>query len=1242
MKKTLPLLCLVLFFGVLMNCGRLAAEDAPYEPLAFTVSTNEAGPVKVQLAPMELITELNVVQTLNATLSSAADAPLSAALEFYSCDTIAPVLDGKNVKKVTRTVEIPAGGSLETAFQFQALEGTYSAHYPLHVKCRFTTPDGKTHEAHAVRVIETKVPQVKEADSKTVVKIGGVSLIGKSFFPWRTLDDQTFLLPNFTGSDPDSRAAYNTSSYKGRRCISSHPPYMPRGGSLFAAYEVQLPNEPGLSMNYGACVREVFPPEPPTDGVTFRFWASEKKYDSRGEIIPQEKTLLEEFHTASTNWVDRSFPLEKFAGKAIKLIVEVNPGPKNNTTCDGCFLSGLTINTGRGKSLAASDAPAGKPFTLALSKKYSAVITPGPNGLLDGKISIGDPAKPESFVTFNGISFTVGSQMVNSTGAKFTELPKLTTDPKDPNRLRFTATLLTNDQEFPILIEVYPENGMLVLDVPKSNPAELRYFQLGGSDQSLKRIYWGHGFVAENPGAFRKGMGGHDLAASHIGMDYPNGTSICLGASCAPVAMVVDGEKNLCTLEMANSFKLALVPASGGAFNAAIKYRKNNSWLPKTAPGVERKRGRLTFDVWGGRYAKDAEDVSKAVQYGVNDALFLKHVWQVWGYDVRLPDIWNENPDQPRVLPGLGTYEELKELAETCANAGIPFGVHDNYIDFYPDAEGFSYDLIDFNADGKPRKAWINHGAKAQSYQWRPDLFKPFLVRNLELDRKYLPTMDAYFVDVFTSANVYDYWDREGNFHSMTQTAECWKDCFRTISAALSHTKNGKVEEGITASEAGSDGLLGGISGADCQWMLIDNRKGGTWRQYVPCDDWARTPWFASVNHTNFSRHGAGYSSRYQAYRDPALHNSMSDDYISSEMLGGLDLMVEAGAVFAGSVRKHYLAQHVKRAQADQEISSVEFVEDCLAHQCVTWTNGMKVYVNQAETDWAVAGAVLPQYGFVVLDAEGKIISAIVRNPKDQEEIVEYSVRADGSFYLNGRGKSITDLLQIIPTMKSARVSEDGKKFEVVTNWHTIAPAPKELAIFAHVFEPHRGYGFTPTGWYDGYHCPIPTTQWGTSDETRDLETGADHWFHVPDGQRNGKYQVMVGLYDSKGSGRRFPLMGENAQEGRYAVAEFEVKDGKVVSEIKPVPITESPERYRSIMGNKTPFAFQGVMTLGSVYVKPTAKGLEILPLPPMEEFDVTLDRPVKRVTCDGQDVPVKDGTFRVKVGDAKIYQVEF
>lgn len=1253
MKRILPVIsalwALAFVAGFcLLNVASAAPAEEPYKPLAFTVHTQTTGPVTVKLAPMDVISELNAVQTLPVTVSSTADAPIAAKLVFYSCDTITPVEDGADVKSVTKTIEIPARGNVETSFSFKMLEGTYSAHYPLHVKCLFAGADHEM-EVHAVRVIETKVVQTKTRETKTVVKIGGVSLVGKAFKASRTLDGQTIPMPEFDGSDPESHCGYYFGNYStggdARICYVSHPPYAPHGGSFFAEYEVQLPNEPGLSMSYGACVRKVFAPEPPTDGVTFRFWA---KDPAEGESA--SRVLLDEIHTLSTEWVDRTFSLEKFAGKTVILVAEINPGPKNHTTCDGCFLSGLTINSARGVKLApemadSAEAAAQKTYRLTLDSEFVADIQSGPNGLLDAKISIGNPAKPESFVSFSGINLAVGSQGLNSTSAVFTKAPTL--KKMKSGKLVFTCTLLSKDEEFPIQIDVYAENGMLIFDVPKTNPVELRGFTFRPASKPAKRVYWGHGFVAENPKDFRIGMGGHDLAASHVGIDF-DGLSLVMGASNAPVCFQCDGEQNFYSLEMSSWFKLALVPDSRNAFNAAIKYRKQNTWLPRTAPGVERKRGRLTYDVWGGAYAQNTEEIKKSIQYGVTDSLFVKHVWQCWGYDVRLPDIWNTNPDAPNsVLPSLGTYEELRELAETCAANKIPFGVHDNYIDYYPDAEDFSYDYIDFHANGTPRKAWINHGAGVQSYQWRPDLFKPFLERNLALDRKYLPTMDAYFVDVFTSANVYDYYDREGNFHPMTQTAECWKDAFETMSAGLSHTVDGKNVPAITMSEAGADGLLGSITGADCQWMLIDSERGGSWRRYVPCDYWSRTPWFAAVNHTNFSRHGVGYADRYCALRNRLLHDTQSDDYISSEILGGVDLMVDAGTIFAGSVRKNYLAQHVVRSLADQEIAGVEFVDDELRHQCVTWSNGTKVFVNRGEGTWKVADYLVPKYGYVVFDASGKCLSGIVRNPACESEIVEFANRPDGSCYFNGRGRAKANLLPIQPTMKSAKVLEDGKAFEVVTNWKCDAPTPKPLGIFAHVYEPYRGYGFSPTGWYDGYSCDVPTDQWGTSEATRNVETGAGHVFRVPETARNGKYQVMVGLWDAKsGRGERYQLMGEYAQQERYAVAEFEVRDGKIVSEIKPVAITESMEDFSRLTGNKTAFTMNGVSTLGAVCVKPIENGLEILPLPPESEFDVTVTRPVKRVLCDGKDVEFKSEngttTFRVLVEDAKTYRVEF
>ncbi len=1242
----LTLWTLVFMTGFCAQNTVYSAENTEeYKPLAFTVHTQTTGPVTVKLAPMNVITELNTSQTLPVTISSTADTAIKAKLLFYSCDTVTPLVDGKAVKEVSKTVEIPAKGSVETEFNFQLLDGTYSALYPLHVKCFFPGNDHEM-EVHAVRVIETKIVQEKKLDVKTVVKIGGVSLLGKSYTASRELDGKIIEMPGFQNMDEESRATYNLQNYNAqgetRPCYSAHPPYKPHGGSFFAEYEVELPKEAGLFMNYGACIRLINAPEPPSDGVTFRFWA---KTVENGTV--SEPELLEEIHTESTTWEDHSFSLEKYAGKNIRLVIEIHPGPKNDTTCDGCFLSGLTINTGRGVKITEKANAEQKAISWKLDDEFTATILPGKGGLLDAKITIASTKNPKATVTFDGITLGVGGVSLNSPGAVFTKLPET----KMVNgKLIFTCTLLADDEELPIQMNVYPENGILVFDVPKENPIKIRNFSFKPTDKKAERVYWGHGFVAENPGQFQIGMGGHDLAASFIGMDYEGGLSLVMGASEAPVRFQCNGEKHIYTLEMNSFFKIGLVPSCKMAFNAAVKYRKQNTWIPKTAPGVERKRGRLVFDVWGGSYAENVKELEKSIRYGVTDSLFLKHVWQCWGYDVRLPDIWNTNPDAGNlVLPGLGTYEELVEMAELCDKHDIPFGVHDNYIDFYPDAEGFSYDYIDFNEDRTPRKAWINHGAGVQSYQWRPELFKPFLERNLELNRKYLPTMDAYFVDVFTSASIYEFYTRDGKFGPMTTTSKWWKDCFETIADGLSHTVNGKYEPAITVSEAGDDALLGSISGADCQWMLIDTDRGATWRRYVPCDNWSRVPWFAAVNHTNFSRHGVGYSDRYTALRERLLHDVLSDDYISAEILGGVDLMVESWNIFEGSVRKNYLAQHVRRALADEELESVVFVDGVLRHPCVTWSNGMKVYANRGDKIWDVKGYAVPKYGYVVFDANNQMISGIICNPKNKAEVVECSKRPDGTFYMNGRGQGRTSLLPICPTMKSAKVLEDGKAFEVVTNWHCEGPTPRDFGIFAHVFEPHRGYGFTPDGWYDGYNSNVPTSKWGTTEELQDIETGAGHIFRVPEGKRNGVYHVMVGLWDRE-SGKRSPLMGETAQDGRYSVAKFEIRDGKIVGEITPVEMSVPMADFRRLLANKTPLSLNGVSTLGAVNVKKTADALEILPLPPQKEFDITITptagKSVKRVVCDGKEVEFRTEngsvTFRVHVEDAKVYRVEF
>ena len=81
------------------------------------------------------------------------------------------------------------------------------------------------------------------------------------------------------------------------------------------------------------------------------------------------------------------------------------------------------------------------------------------------------------------------------------------------------------------------------------------------------------------------------------------------------------------------------VPSAKGAFAAARRFRDVSGYEP--GPGVGTLLGRICLDQWWGTdYDRLAADVARAAKYGVRDAVFVKHDWQRWGYDFRLPDVF--------------------------------------------------------------------------------------------------------------------------------------------------------------------------------------------------------------------------------------------------------------------------------------------------------------------------------------------------------------------------------------------------------------------------------------------------------------------------------------------------------------------------------------------------------------------------------------------------------------------------
>ncbi|MBZ5584662.1 MAG: hypothetical protein LAQ30_21120 [Acidobacteriia bacterium] len=299
------------------------------------------------------------------------------------------------------------------------------------------------------------------------------------------------------------------------------------------------------------------------------------------------------------------------------------------------------------------------------------------------------------------------------------------------------------------------------------------------------------------------------------------------------------------------------------------------------------------------------------------------HSWQRWGYDFRLPDIFPPNPS-------FGAPDDFRKLVETCRGSGVLFAPHDNYIDLYPDAEGFSYDNVAFLANGQPQRAWFNYGRDAQSYRARADRVPPLVKRNLRLIRDgFAPT--SYFIDVWSSMAPYDYWTSDGQFVDRAVTGKVWGETFAWIREYL----GGDAPQ---ISEAGHDRLIGWLDGAQANQLRVDPQGSGfVWN--IRAADAERIPWIDAAYHDRFVLHGAGYQDRYAAGLDLAAHGMYSDDYMATEMLTGRPAMVQA-PFSRDVVRKYWLLHDIMRALALRRIETVEFAGGDIHRQHVRWDNG--------------------------------------------------------------------------------------------------------------------------------------------------------------------------------------------------------------------------------------------------------------------------------------------------------------
>jgi hypothetical protein len=1170
-------------------CGLLLAAAVALPLAAYNPPTDTIGPLTLRIDAPQQITRTGAPVAVKLVVENSGAESLRGTLRVTVIDhwTVTPA--------ALVTFDVPAKGTREYPFQVTAAAGSYNALYPIHA---FADCAGKT--AHAVLIVKTDFPDAPRAKPPIPWKPAQIAA-DSGFALWRTpvrrvvlqvFGKDTRTLPvGWEGVDAltHGTAQFGTTAKRGdsRSCITMHEPYAQGAGTILVDYPLILPRSTSIKLQFANAVRDDTPGQTPGDGVTFRV-----------RVLPldapegQQGEVVFERHTAAKTWQNAEADLSRFGGQIIRLQLESNPGPRNNTTNDSSFWAEPTLIAGNPPASSASTA---SPRTLA----PGITVALGARGLLDATITLGK-------LSFHGFQVRVLGDALDDWRSPSVLTSVLAEFAGDRYRVRHSFRNWAG--AFDLVGELWIEHGVLrahwkLENAPAPQPWLAVYIESAGAgpwNQLARRVYAGDGNVMQDPAALSLSFDGHRLSTSYAGFDFTDGESLVEAVDIPPTSLEVDPKTHTYSLRAAHEQTMTFIPCNS-AWTGVKLWRDINGLHP--AGGVAKLAGRFVFDLWGGKFDTSAAELKRAFRYGLTDAAVVWHNWQRWGYDYRLPEIF---PPNPRV----GTTEGFASLSALCKKNGVLFAPHDNYIDFYPDAANFSYDQIAFNANGTPVKAWFNKGRDAQSYRWRADRLDPDVQSNIIAIRDAIaPT--GYFIDVWSSAGPYDYWTRDGVFHSRMETRKVWGDTFSWIRKTLG-------DNSPTISESGHDQLIGSLDGAQTNHLRVDTPPPGemgwtVWNFKVA--DAERIPWFDAAHHDRFILHGAGYENRYAGGLDTGMHGIYSDDYITTEVLDGHPAMVPV-PFGRDVVRKYWLLHDLMRALALKRFESHEFAGGNLHRQHITWEGGGEVWVNRGSDDWTLDGHTLPQYGFYA--RVSGVEAAIERR---DGVIVEWS-RSPQSQYSNAR-PYVTDRVPL--SVSVSKIDDLGDhKFRLTLNWKASGEIPDGYRIMVHFTDAAGEILF------QGDHAgPASSGTWKGEFQTSTVVS-------VPAGIKPGQhFDMRVGLYSSNGPRAR--LLGSSDEGRRLRLASMDWTGGAV--SWKPIETPADPFLTRFNLQGK-PITFDGLTTTGAVRITKEASATQLTPLPGGGLFEIRLPRvprTIESLNEAGEVIETKPGAAII-TRDPKVF----
>lgn len=1049
-----------------------------------------------------------------------------------------------------------------------------------------------------------------------------LSEIGMYQVAYQSYGQTAVMMPSsWVGMDEASGIMYRPGeSLLGRDAILIHSPWRVPAGKTWADFRLQLPQVKPITLSFGIAMRPDIATPEKSDGVTFSCLLIE---------AAGQKELMRK-HYNEGKWLDYPFDLSDYAGKTITLRLQVEPGPNNNPSFDYSYFGDVKITAGTAgdnnvdllKKLTSSRAyRATEGVSLrALGNRSDRGVTPSnllpaSNTILktssgydfvyegkDGRIvyhytpqtgtlddfTVQIDQQP-SFLPAAGGGVSVMTGKDTQTNVIFArdgqaDSIKLTDDGR---RLDVLWNYTIEGVSVPVLWQFGITGKSLTVAASCQLPV-ITALSLGHAGNVPLRKYFGIPYLSFNP------------AAGHVTYLPVENVYLfrCLDWTVSHASSCPEGEARY-------------EPKTDGTYNTLFEsgYVAVSPNLGEVLPNVpnppspyRRQLAPLVMlDLWGhykGTFQGDGELLRCLKDNGVDHLAIISHVWQRYGYDVKLPDHLPANPQ-------FGGDEGMIEFGRAANECGYTWSLHENYIDLYPDAPSYRASARVLKADGSPSPAWYNEGTKTQSFGLKCNFAMDYAKQNSpEIHKRY--HTNAAYLDVHTCVPPWHQLDHEAD-QPMAAMAMAKVKYDTALFQFMRDTHNGPLfGEGANHFYwAGRcDGVEAQVAGGQSHWPCVD---------------------FDLLKlHPQMVNHGMGYYERWfesgygMRWGQDAGTPEQVDQYRAQELAyGHAGFIGNAQTANVQWVAKEHHMMHAVQAlygtagvtdigyeiQGQYVSASAALVLGQRTHQRIKYDNGLTLWVNWDSEPWTVEGRVLPQWGFLAL-GPGTEACTVLNDDKfaDFVDCPEYLfVDARTTFNM----PYLQKVKKIEPRLTEMTWLGDGK-IRVQYAWQVNEAVDKDYSCFVHFVNPQSKNG-EKIEFQQDHALPIPTSRWQPGQTVLD----GPYTISVP-ADRFDNYDVTIGLFKDK----RLLLEGHPYDGSRILLGRLRLqREGSSIKNIslaesvtEPQPAVTRADFTSHLNPPGTWVDFGSVATDGSVKIQKDKNVLTIFPYPRDVTFGLRLD----------------------------------